>query len=177
MFIAQEKKKSNIIEYVLYLWQVENIIRACQFDVNIIEQNVINQMGLDANEKSLVIDWYTDLVKQMKSQALQQDGHLAFTKEIIVELAMLHQTLLKTFQDKLYNPAYNNARGDIYDLQKKQLTPVSEIEACLNGLFGLWMLKIGKKEVSAATQQSFDRISKLLARLGKNYHEMMAIVS
>ena len=95
MFIAQEKKKSNIIEYVLYLWQVENIIRACQFDVNIIEQNVINQMGLDANEKSLVIDWYTDLVKQMKSQALQQDGHLAFTKEIIVELAMLHQTLLK----------------------------------------------------------------------------------
>ena len=37
----EEKKKSNIIEYVLYLWQVENIIRACQFDVNIIEKNVI----------------------------------------------------------------------------------------------------------------------------------------
>ena len=33
--------------------------------------------------------------------------------------------------------------------------------------------KEAKKEVSAATQQSFDRISKLLARLGKNYHEMM----
>jgi hypothetical protein len=40
-------------------------------------------------------------------------------------------------------------------------------------MFGLWMLKLSKKEITTETQQSFDKISKMLARLGKNYHEMM----
>ena len=53
MYIALEKKKTNVIEYVLYMWQVENIIRACKFDVNKIEQTVINHLGLNENEKAL----------------------------------------------------------------------------------------------------------------------------
>ena len=173
MFIAQEKKKSNIIEYILYMWQIENIIRACQFNIDLIKSNVILQMGLTENDKELVADWYNDLIKQMKSQNLQQTGHLAFTRDIITELSLLHQTLLKTYSDKAYNPLYSNARADIFDLQKKQPKEVNEIEACINGMFGLWMLKLSKKEITSETQQSFDKISKMLARLGKNYHEMM----
>ena len=173
MFIAQEKKKSNILEYILYMWQVENIIRACQFDIELIKKNVIAQLGLTDNDKDLVKEWYIDLIKQMKSQNLQQTGHLAFTRDIITELTLLHQTLLRTFRDKSYNPLYNNARADIYDLQKKQPENSIEIEACINGMFGLWMLKLSKKNISSQTQQSFERITKLLSRLGKNYHEMM----
>ena len=173
MFIAQEKKKNNILEYVLYMWQVENIIRACQFDIELIKANVISQLGVTDNDKELVTNWYIDLIQQMKSQNLQQTGHLAFTRDIITELTLLHQTLLKTYQDQSYNPIYNNARADIYDLQKKQPDSVTEIEACINGMFGLWMLKISKKEISIDTQKSFDRISKLLSTLAKNYHEMM----
>ena len=29
MFVAQELKKKSIAEYLLYMWQVEDIIRAC----------------------------------------------------------------------------------------------------------------------------------------------------
>lgn len=173
MFIAQEKKKNNILEYILYMWQVENIIRACQFDIELIQSNVIAQLGLTDNDKDLVKEWYLDLIRQMKSQNLKQAGHLSFTRDVITELTLLHQTLLKTFKDKSYNPLYNNARADIYDLQKKQPNDPTEIEACINGMFGLWMLKLRQKEISAETQKSFDRITKLLARLGKNYHEMM----
>ncbi len=173
MFIAQEKKKNNILEYILYMWQVENIIRACQFDIELIQSNVIAQLGLTDNDKDLVKEWYLDLIRQMKSQNLKQRGHLSSTRDIITELTLLHQTLLKTFKDKSYNPLYNNARADIYDLQKKQPNDPTEIEACINGMFGLWMLKLRQKEISAETQKSFDRITKLLARLGKNYHEMM----
>ena len=155
------------------MWQVENIIRACQFDIELIKKNVIAQLGLTDNDKDLVKEWYIDLIKQMKSQNLQQTGHLAFTRDIITELTLLHQTLLRTFRDKSYNPLYNNARADIYDLQKKQPENSTEIEACINGMFGLWMLKLSKKNISSQTQQSFERITKLLSRLGKNYHEMM----
>ena len=173
MFIAQEKKKNNILEYILYMWQVENIIRACQFDVEKIKAAVISQQGLTDNDKELETEWYANLIKQMKSQNLQQTGHLAFTRDIITELTILHQTLLKTFSDKSYNPLYNNARADIFDLQKKQPNEPTEIEACINGMYGLWMLKLGRKKISKETQQSFDKISKMLARLAKNYHEMM----
>ena len=173
MFIAQEKRKNNILEYILYMWQGENIIRACKFDIKLIKSTVIAQLGLTENDKELVVEWYLDLIQQMKSQNLQQTGHLSFTRDIITELTVLHQNLLKTFQDKSYNPLYHNAKGDIYDLQQKQPNNSTEIEACVNGMYGLWILKLGKKEISAQTQQSFDRITKMLSRLGKNYHEMM----
>lgn len=173
MFVANEKKKTNILEYILYMWQVENIIRACQFDIEKIKGAVISQQGLTENDKELETEWYVDLIQQMKSQNLQQAGHLAFTRDIITELTLLHQTLLKTYSDKSYNPLYNNARADIFDLQKKQPNDPTEVEACINGMYGLWMLKLGKKEISTETQQSFDKISKMLARLAKNYHEMM----
>lgn len=173
MFIAQQKKKTNILEYILYMWQVENIIRACQFNIELIKSNVISQLGLTDNEKERVAEWYIDLIKQMKSQNLQQTGHLSFTRDIITELTLLHSTLLKSFKDKSYSQLYSNAKADIYDLQKKQPEKATEIEACINGMFGLWILKLGKKDISAETQKSFERITKLLSRLGKNYHEMM----
>lgn len=173
MFIAEEKKKTNIIEYILYMWQLENIVRACHFDINIIQQQVINQQGLNENEKALEADWYVNLMSDMKREGIQQSGHLIITKDVISELNLLHQTLLKNFSDSSYNTIYNNARADIYDLQKKQVKEIGEIEACLNGLFGLWLLKLGKKEISMETTKSFNRISLMMSRLAKNYHEIM----
>ena len=37
MIIAQQKRHENMAEYLLYLWQVEDIIRACKLDLNVIE--------------------------------------------------------------------------------------------------------------------------------------------
>lgn len=173
MYIAQETKKTNIVEHVLYMWQVENIIRTCQFDIEKIDQVVIAHMGLNENEKSLAKEWYLNLIQEMKNQGLTQSGHLSEVKDTLAELSLLHSTLLKTFQDQQYNILYNNARGDIFDLNKKQEGVTNEIEVCLNGMYGLWMLKLARKEVGAETQQSLGKITKLLAQLAKNYHEMM----
>ena len=145
MYIALEKKKTNVIEYVLYMWQVENIIRACKFDVNKIEQTVINHLGLNENEKALSKEWYSDLIKEMKLQGLEENGHRSDIMDTVAELALLHSTLLKTFEDQKYNILYNNSRGDISDLMMKQQGVKSEIEACFNGLYGMWMLKVSKK--------------------------------
>jgi hypothetical protein len=118
MFIAQEKKKKNIIEYILYMWQIENIIRACQFNLSLVKSNIVSQMGLTENDKEIVIEWYTDLIGQMKSQNLQQSGHLAFTRDILTELSLLHQTLLKTHSDRSYGTLYSNARADFRSSEK-----------------------------------------------------------
>ena len=173
MYIALEKKKTNVIEYVLYMWQVENIIRACKFDVNKIEQTVINHLGLNENEKALSKDWYSNLIKEMKLQGLEENGHRSDIMETVAELTLLHTTLLRTFEDQKYSILYNNSRSDISDLMMKQQGVKSEIEACFNGLYGMWMLKVAKKQISSQTEQSIDNISKFMVQLAQNYHKAM----
>ena len=34
MIIARRKRKENIAEYLLYMWQVEDLIRANNFDMD-----------------------------------------------------------------------------------------------------------------------------------------------
>ena len=34
MIIASQKKKENIAEYLLYMWQIEDIIRAYGLDID-----------------------------------------------------------------------------------------------------------------------------------------------
>jgi len=155
------------------MWQVENIIRACKFDITKIEQTVINHLGLNENEKALAKDWYLDLIKEMNLQGLEQGGHRSDIMETVAELSLLHTTLLKTFEDQKYSILYNNSRGDISDLMMKQKEVKNEVEACFNGLYGMWMLKISKKEISAQTQQSIDKIGKFMVQLAQNYHTKM----
>ena len=37
MIIAQQKRKENIAEYLLYLWQVEDLLRACHLDIDTVD--------------------------------------------------------------------------------------------------------------------------------------------
>lgn len=46
MLIAQKRRKENIVEYLLYMWQIEDLIRANQFDINLIDERVIAQYGV-----------------------------------------------------------------------------------------------------------------------------------
>ena len=43
MLIAREKRKSNVAEYVLYMWQLEDMLRAMQMDIRLVEQNIVSQ--------------------------------------------------------------------------------------------------------------------------------------
>ena len=41
MIIAKQKRKENIAEYLLYMWQIEDLIRANNFDMDLIRRTVI----------------------------------------------------------------------------------------------------------------------------------------
>ena len=41
MFISQQLKEKNIAEYLLYMWQVEDLIRANQYDIEEIKSRII----------------------------------------------------------------------------------------------------------------------------------------
>ena len=52
MIIAQQKRKENIAEYLLYMWQVEDMIRANQLDIDKINDNIISRLPIDDKGKA-----------------------------------------------------------------------------------------------------------------------------
>ena len=43
MKIAQQLKEKNIAEYLIYMWQVEDLIRANKCDIDEIRRNIISR--------------------------------------------------------------------------------------------------------------------------------------
>ena len=43
MIVAQQKRKENMVEYLLYMWQVEDLIRANGLDIDKIRETLIKQ--------------------------------------------------------------------------------------------------------------------------------------
>jgi len=48
MLISREKRRSNIVEYLLYMYQIEDIIRSFQFDITQIDANVVQRFDQPA---------------------------------------------------------------------------------------------------------------------------------
>ncbi len=175
MYTAREKKSKNIAEYILYMWQIEALIRTCNFSIYELEDAVIKNYGVSGKEQLDVTNWYKNLIRDMKAQGLTKSGHLKELNEVIAELLMLHNMLINLFKDEKYLQLYGETVPNIDALlAKSNTTQLNEVEVCLNGLFAKLSLKIPQKEISNETEQAFDSFSKMIAFLAAKYHDMKA---
>ncbi|MDT9694135.1 DUF4924 family protein, partial [Streptomyces sp. P9(2023)] len=83
-------KQQNIAEYLLYMWQIEDLLRAYDLDIDKVQQHLIDPTPLDDNAKKASRDWYEGLILMMKSEGVQERGHLQINKNIVIELTDLH---------------------------------------------------------------------------------------
>ena len=58
MLIAKELRKTNIAEYILYMWQIEDLLRACGFDENLIEQKLVARFNAEEIQRQEILAWY-----------------------------------------------------------------------------------------------------------------------
>lgn len=170
MLIAQQKKEENTAEYLLYMWQVEDLIRANDFDIEKIKQNIISKFDLSEDVKKQIEDWYLNLIEMMKIEGVQQSGHLQINKNVIIELTDLHLRLLKSPQESFYIAAYYNALPVIVELRAKSGgQDVSEIETCFSALYGFLMLRLQQKPISNQTADAMSKITALLRILSEKH--------
>ena len=166
MIIAQQKRNENIAEYLLYMWQIEDILRAYRLDIDIIEQNLISKYDIDEDKRQEVKDWYESLIKMMELENVKQSGHLQINKNVIIRLADLHQELLKSPKFPEYGAEFYKTLPYIVELRAKAgENKAGELETCFNALYGTLMLRLQKKEVSEDTMKAIAQISKFLATL------------
>lgn len=173
MRIAQQKLKENIAEYILYMYQIEDIIRAYHFDLDLIMENYVRPQLPDESFLPSYIKWYTDLIQNMKSQRIEKVGHLHEVNEVMVEISYLHNTLINLVKDEKYKTLFSNALQNIEDFKEKSnLKEKNHIEIAFHALYMKLLLRLKKKEISAESEQAFDTMRILLAYLARAYHQM-----
>jgi hypothetical protein len=173
MIIAREKRVNNIAEFILYMWELEDMIRASGFDMDEIERSIISKYRQPPEVLFEIRDWYASLIQSMKEEKIEQKGHLSFVNHILEELTDLHLRLLNHPDESGYRLLYSQARPNIEALMNKTKNPYqSEIEVCLTGLYGFLMMRLQKKEISHETTAALSTFSSLMAYLSQRFREI-----
>ena len=170
MYIAQKLKEKNIAEYLIYMWQVEDLIRANSLDIDQIAQNIIAQYQISEEERAVLTQWYEDLIGMMREEGVAEKGHLQISQNVIINLTDLHNKLLNSPQFPYYSTAYYKALPFIVELRTKSgKKDEPELETCFEALYGVMLLKLQKKEVSSETAKAIEAITNLLSMVANYY--------
>ena len=192
MFIAKKLRKENIAEYLLYMWQIEDTIRAMGCSLAQIRKNYISKFtGYTDDQKDEEEDWFGDLIRMMNEEGKREFGHLNINQVIMSDMVDLHQRLLQSNKFPFYNAEYykvlpyivelrsrnrngllkeaqesglDNPRMAITDLEKE-----SEIETCFDAIYGTTLLKMQGKEITPETKAAVKAISTFVGMLSDYY--------
>lgn len=145
-------KKDNIAEYILYLWQMEDYLRA-------FPQNAEATPELH------------ELNEMMHREGIVDGGHLALANNALSEVEELHAQLLD--EDALYRAAMIRLRPALNLLKAKTDRPtMSDIEACFVLLYQIMMLRLQKKEITPETADVQQRATQVLTFLSRAYRDV-----
>ena len=147
-----KSKKENIAEYILYLWQMEDYLRA-------FPQNA------EATEE------LHELNEMMHREGIMEGGHLALANNALNELIDLHAQLLD--EDAMYRAAVIRLQPSLNVLKAKTDRPtMPDIEACLVLLYQIMLLRLQKRPISPETASVQQQATKLLQFLSKTYYSL-----
>ena len=172
MLLAQQKYINGAAEYLLFMWQMEDLLRAVHFDLEALN-GFITTYASSEQEHQQEKQWYEQMIRNMRSERIEQRGHLSELEELMVELTYLHQTLLKVTKQTDYIALYEAAKPNMEAYSSKgKGFGTNEVEMCLQALYGLLVLRLKRETISEETQRAMDSFSALMAALSKAYFQM-----
>ena len=172
MFVAQELRKKNIAEYLLYMWQIEDTIRAFDCSLRRIRDEYVSRFDFTEEQKEEEIDWFGNLIRMMNQEGCREKGHLQINKVTIQMLEELHEQLLQSPKFPFYNTAYYKVLPFIVELRNRgAYKDENEIETCFNSLYGVMLLRLQKKNISPETAHAVKEISTFIGMLSDYYHK------
>ena len=169
MYISQQLRKKNIAEYILYMWQVEDLIRAYGCSLTRLQKDYISLFNYSEEQKEDMLDWYGDLINMMNQEGKRDNGHLTINNIIVQDLKDLHNQLLQSSKFPFYNSEYYKVLPFIVELRNKGDKDINEIETCLNALYGIMLLRLQKKEISQNTKHALQEITTFIGMLSDYY--------
>ena len=169
MYIAQQLRKNNIAEYLLYMWQVEDLLRAYECSLNRVRREYIDRFNYTDEQKEEMTDWYGDLIRMMNQEGCREHGHLQINRVVMQQLVELNAQLLSSTKFPFYTSEYYKVLPYIVELRKRGNAEEPEIETCFNALYGTMMLRLQKKEISPDTSHAIKEITTFIGMLSDYY--------
>lgn len=171
MITASQKRKENIAEYLLYMWQIEDIIRAYDLDIDKIKANVIDRYtSLTDAQRREMTEWYESLIDMMRREGVEKKGHLQMNRNTLSSLVALHQALLNDPKFADYSAEFYSTLPFIVELRAKAgEDKAGEIETCFNALYGMLLMRLQQKEISPETASAIKQISHFIAVLAHDF--------
>lgn len=171
MIIALEKKKSNIAEYLLYMWQLEDLMRACQLDAQQVEERLVARFDVAPAQRAEIRQWYLNLLEMMHIEGLRQTGHLQINKNTLIDLADLHARLLSSPEHQAYQQLFGQCLLLLDEFRHKaQLGAITDVEVLFHALYTQLLMNLQKRTLSPETQVAMRSFTQLAAQLAHEYH-------
>jgi hypothetical protein len=168
--VATEKLRTNVSEFIIYMYQMEDLIRIYNFNLEDIKQYVIHHFPVQDSEKKQMEDWFRDLMQRMKKQEVTERGHLAEVQVYVDELLRIKEHLLPT--DPEFAAIYNAARPHIREsIMESHGMVKNDVQACLNGIYGLLLCRMNDKEVPEEIEKSLHCFGDVLSYLSYHYRK------
>lgn len=171
MFVAEKLRKSNIAEYLLYMWQVEDLLRAFHLDFEKFKAVYLSHYtNLSEDQRTQLDGWYENMIQMMHKEGVSEHGHLQINKNVIQNLDELHTQLMNSSKFPYYRATYFNALPIIVELRMKNgQKQENELETCFEFLYGIMFLRIQQKPVSEETEKALKTISTFVGMLSDYY--------
>ncbi len=174
MLVAKQKRKENIAEYILYLYQVEDLIRAFHLDMDLIEKQLVSGYRADEKTAGEIVEWYRNLVLMMEKEKIEKKGHLQFLVNLINELNQFHLKLMEIQVDAMYVNTFQAVAGLVTELKQKNESASNDIQLALDAVYGYLLLKMQQKTITNETTDAMRRLSQWLSALSKLYKDFEA---
>ena len=172
MDIAQAKRKENIAEYILYLWQIEDLLRALQFSPEAIYSQLVAPRDVEEEQKHLFLLWYMDIVNLLRKEGKDENGHLEHTIHLIADMHNLHLQLMKLPVGEHYRTTYQPLTSALPRLRQlrddSSLGEINDTELCFRALYATLLYKI-KGGADAVVRDTLDVISPVIGELAAIY--------
>lgn len=171
MIPVDVKKRENIAEYIIHMYQTEDLISSFDFNLNDIHQYVLQHMSRDEQEIKTLLLWYADLIEQMHREKLPAPGRrLTSTQAYVGKLGALHQQLLE--ENKDYQQLFDRAKEDIQKQMELSGGQVNDpVQVCLNAVYGRLVINLNGKKLPKEHEKLVEKLAGVLAFLVKQYHQ------
>lgn len=146
-----KSKRENIAEYILYLWQMEDFVRAFPKQA---EQN-----------KEL-----HEILDMLHADGVWEKGHVQMAENALAELEDLADDLWN--EEATFRAAMLRLKPQLNLLKAKTDEPtMSDLRACFTLLYQVMMLRLQKKEISQETEMVVWQVTQTMRYLSKTYKE------
>lgn len=174
MLIAQQKRRENIAEYILYLWQLEDLLRALKFSPEAIYTALVEPNECDENRKQQIFMWYMSLANLLREEGKAEQGHLSHTLHLISDLENLHLQLLELPVGQQYKALWEPLKEELPRLRIVLARDgVGDMELCFRALYATMLYRIkGDESKQGAIEDVVGLISPAVALLAQLYGQV-----